>query len=125
MTVRIRELLDTHFGPGADKRTLLAHIAAYEGLVPALLDEVEAARMVRLEWRHVQDRDELFLLHALHSGAILKVAYIKPSSDGQYLWKCCGELFMYKVPTRDDALSAVADCFPLWKIPAMLGRATE
>ena len=123
MTVRIRELLNTHFGRGADKRALLDHIAAYEDLVPALLDEVEAARMVRLEWRHVQDRDELVLLHALHGGSILKVAYIKPSDDGQYLWKCCSELFMYKVPTRDDALSAVADCFPLWKIPALAGGA--
>lgn len=121
MINRIHELLNTRFGPGASKRALLAHIAAYEESVPSLLDEVQAARMVRLEWRHVQDRDELVLLHALHGGSILKVAYIKPSDDGQYFWKCCSELFMYKVPTRDDALSAVADCFPLWKIPALAG----
>lgn len=123
MTVRIRELLNTHFGLGASKRALLDHIAAYEESIPSLLDEVEAARMVRLEWWHIQGRDELVLLHALHGGSTLKVAYIKPSGDGQYFWQCCSSPFMYKVPTRDDALSAVADCFPLWKIPALAGGA--
>lgn len=116
MTVKIRKLLNTRFGPGADKRALLAHIAAYEESVPALLNEVEAARMVRLEWRTALGTSYLVLVHG---GIDLRIAYIKPSNDGQYFWKCCSELFMYKVPTRDDALSAVAGCFPLWKIPAL------
>jgi len=37
----IQNLLDTHYGIGADKRMLLAHIDAYERLVPALIAELE------------------------------------------------------------------------------------
>ena len=41
----IQNLLDTRYGIGADKRMLLAHIDAYERLVPGLIVEVERARI--------------------------------------------------------------------------------
>lgn len=41
---KARALLDTHHGLGASKRELGAHIVAYERVVPALLDAIEAQR---------------------------------------------------------------------------------
>lgn len=43
-TETARALLDIHHGSGASKRELGAHIVAYERVVPALLDAIEAQR---------------------------------------------------------------------------------
>ncbi len=61
----IQNLLDTHYGIGADKRMLLAHIDAYERLVPGLIVEVERLNAELstvkcepvVEWRQIRHFD--------------------------------------------------------------------